>query len=237
MPCKEQTLVHGWCGELGGPEDGRACDDTKTSAEFACRERFAMFGNACIWCCALRRDVSVTSCPMSLAELLTSTEQRAGQSRQSNYSTGAASSCLFRQNEQPLLCEVRNGDGLKGDSVCQPPAVFHSCGQLPPPRAYQLALPLLLRDYTMSSSRTLTSTLVRTALRPKTVRLPVNNRLASIRAHTAVMSTISEAITKDHRELEQYYNEIVNSADVDHQQRFGNQFTCKPNPARLLRVC
>jgi len=39
------------------------------------------------------------------------------------------------------------------------------------------------------------------------------------------MTTISEAITKDHRELEQYYHEIVNSTDRDHQQRFGNQFT------------
>ncbi|KAK3306740.1 uncharacterized protein B0T15DRAFT_573673 [Chaetomium strumarium] len=39
------------------------------------------------------------------------------------------------------------------------------------------------------------------------------------------MSTISEVITKDHRELEQYYNEVVNSSDHDHQERFGNQFT------------
>jgi len=39
------------------------------------------------------------------------------------------------------------------------------------------------------------------------------------------MSTISDAITKDHRELEQYYNEVVNSSDLDHQQRYGNQFT------------
>ena len=39
------------------------------------------------------------------------------------------------------------------------------------------------------------------------------------------MSTISEAIIKDHRELEQYYNEVVNSSDHDHQVRFGNQFT------------
>jgi hypothetical protein len=38
-------------------------------------------------------------------------------------------------------------------------------------------------------------------------------------------STISDAIIKDHRELEQYYNEITNSSDYDHQQRFGNQFT------------
>jgi hemerythrin superfamily protein len=39
------------------------------------------------------------------------------------------------------------------------------------------------------------------------------------------MSTITDAITKDHRELEQYYNEVVNSSDLDHQQRYGNQFT------------
>ncbi|KAK0622309.1 hypothetical protein B0T14DRAFT_426841 [Immersiella caudata] len=38
-------------------------------------------------------------------------------------------------------------------------------------------------------------------------------------------SPISEAIIKDCRELEQYYNEIANSTDHDHQQRFGNQFT------------
>jgi len=39
------------------------------------------------------------------------------------------------------------------------------------------------------------------------------------------MSSISEAITKDHRELEDYYNEVINSTDHDHQERFGNQFT------------
>ncbi len=38
------------------------------------------------------------------------------------------------------------------------------------------------------------------------------------------MSTISDAIIKDHRELQQYYNEITNSSDHDHQDRFGNQF-------------
>ena len=39
------------------------------------------------------------------------------------------------------------------------------------------------------------------------------------------MSTISDTITKDHRELERYYNEVVDSNDHDHQERFGNQFT------------
>ena len=39
-------------------------------------------------------------------------------------------------------------------------------------------------------------------------------------------TSITDAITKDHRELEQYYNEVVNNPDShDHQQRFGNQFT------------
>lgn len=38
------------------------------------------------------------------------------------------------------------------------------------------------------------------------------------------MTSISDAIIKDHRELEKYYNEVVNSSDHDHQERFGNQF-------------
>lgn len=50
-------------------------------------------------------------------------------------------------------------------------------------------------------------------------------RQSTLRSSVANMSTISEAITKDHRELEQYYNEVINSDDHDHQQRFGNQFT------------
>lgn len=38
------------------------------------------------------------------------------------------------------------------------------------------------------------------------------------------MAPMSEAIIKDHRELEQYYNEVINSTDHDHQERYGNQF-------------
>lgn len=39
------------------------------------------------------------------------------------------------------------------------------------------------------------------------------------------MPTISQVITHDHRELEQYYNEVINNeGNQDHQQRFGNQF-------------
>jgi hemerythrin superfamily protein len=38
------------------------------------------------------------------------------------------------------------------------------------------------------------------------------------------MSTISDAVIEDHREMEEYYNEVVNSTNHEHQQRFGNQF-------------
>lgn len=51
--------------------------------------------------------------------------------------------------------------------------------------------------------------------------------LASRSIQQAVrMSTISEAIIKDHRELKEYYNEVVNNpGNHDHQDRYGNQFT------------
>ncbi|KAF1809801.1 hypothetical protein P152DRAFT_461187 [Eremomyces bilateralis CBS 781.70] len=47
----------------------------------------------------------------------------------------------------------------------------------------------------------------------------------SLSSRIAAMSTISDAITKDHRELEAYYKEVINSSDHDHQERYGNQFT------------
>jgi hemerythrin-like domain-containing protein len=34
-----------------------------------------------------------------------------------------------------------------------------------------------------------------------------------------------DALKKDHGELASYYNEVINSNDHDHQERFGNQFT------------
>jgi len=48
---------------------------------------------------------------------------------------------------------------------------------------------------------------------------------ASACRYIAHMPMISDAIVKDHRELEQYYNEVIGSTDSDHQQRYGNQFT------------
>ena len=41
----------------------------------------------------------------------------------------------------------------------------------------------------------------------------------------ALLSTISDAIAKDHRELKDYYNGIVNNTNRDHQTRYQNQFT------------
>ncbi|KZF22966.1 hypothetical protein L228DRAFT_238856 [Xylona heveae TC161] len=39
------------------------------------------------------------------------------------------------------------------------------------------------------------------------------------------MSTISDAIKQDHREIEEYYDKIVNSSDQDTQTRYQNLFT------------
>ncbi|KAF2870069.1 HHE domain-containing protein [Massariosphaeria phaeospora] len=39
------------------------------------------------------------------------------------------------------------------------------------------------------------------------------------------MRVASEAITRDHREIEKYYDEVVSTTDKDHQTRYGNQFT------------
>ena len=77
----------------------------------------------------------------------------------------------------------------------------------------------------MFASRALASPLARAAYRPLSTRLSARPAVF-LRGQIALASTISEAITKDHRELEAYYNEVVNNpADIDHQTRYGNQFT------------
>lgn len=76
----------------------------------------------------------------------------------------------------------------------------------------------------MFSPRAIVSPLARVAFKPQTVRITARPSLLRVQAMSA--STVSEAITKDHRELEQYYNEIVkNPDDIDHITRYGNQFT------------
>ncbi|WAO97340.1 Hemerythrin domain-containing protein [Fusarium falciforme] len=72
----------------------------------------------------------------------------------------------------------------------------------------------------MSLTRTLLLPQLRATIRPQHFRVAQ----FPLRVRIAAMSSVSDAIIKDHRELEQYYNEVINSADHDHQQRFGNQF-------------
>lgn len=72
----------------------------------------------------------------------------------------------------------------------------------------------------MSSIRAILTPQLRAAIKPRTFRL----QQSPFRFQIAAMSAISDAIVKDHRELKEYYNEVVNSTDHDHQQRFGNQF-------------
>ncbi|KAF1915877.1 hypothetical protein BDU57DRAFT_594730 [Ampelomyces quisqualis] len=73
----------------------------------------------------------------------------------------------------------------------------------------------------MFSVRTCIIPGARAAARPQVVRIPFRSSFAITRS----ASTISEAITNDHRELKKYYDEIVNNPDnIDHQTRYGNQF-------------
>ncbi|KAF4503324.1 hypothetical protein FAGAP_478 [Fusarium agapanthi] len=72
----------------------------------------------------------------------------------------------------------------------------------------------------MSSIRAILTPQLRAAIRPKHFR----TFQKPIQFQVAAMSAVSDAIVKDHRELKDYYNEVVNSTDHDHQQRFGNQF-------------
>ncbi|KAK4227807.1 hypothetical protein QBC38DRAFT_499150 [Podospora fimiseda] len=66
----------------------------------------------------------------------------------------------------------------------------------------------------------------RLPLRPA---LPVQTLFRAIQTQNhlgvASMATITQAITNDHRDLQDCYNEVINSTDLDHMQRWGNQFT------------
>ncbi|KAF1978810.1 HHE domain-containing protein [Bimuria novae-zelandiae CBS 107.79] len=78
----------------------------------------------------------------------------------------------------------------------------------------------------MFAARNFAVPVARAACRPQAVVAPANARLASLRAHIAALSTVSEPIIHDHKELKQFYNEVVNNSnDHDHQDRYGNQFT------------
>jgi hemerythrin-like domain-containing protein len=76
----------------------------------------------------------------------------------------------------------------------------------------------------MFPARAFASPIARAAFRPQVARISLNSRAFSV-SQIVRTSTVSEAITTDHRELEKYYNEVINSKDIDHQTRYGNQFT------------
>jgi hemerythrin superfamily protein len=78
----------------------------------------------------------------------------------------------------------------------------------------------------MFAARNFVAPVARASFRPQVVQGPVNAQLASLRARIATMSTVSDPIIHDHKELNQYYNEVINNPnDHDHQERYGNQFT------------
>lgn len=89
-----------------------------------------------------------------------------------------------------------------------------------------------VRDYSIYVSSKFFNDMI--SVRPAarcSAQLLTGLRFSPATGHTYVtfptaMATITDAITKDHRELEQYYNEVIrNAGNHDLQQRFGNQFT------------
>lgn len=78
----------------------------------------------------------------------------------------------------------------------------------------------------MFSARNFIAPIARTSFRPRVIQAPANAQIASLRARIAALSTVSEPVIHDHKELSQYYNEVINNPyDHDHQERYGNQFT------------
>lgn len=75
------------------------------------------------------------------------------------------------------------------------------------------------RPLTRASLLPSTAAAVRT---PFVLPLPIIRKLAT--ASTPDYPTISEAIKNDHRELETYYQNIMEAKDKDTQERWQNQF-------------
>lgn len=75
----------------------------------------------------------------------------------------------------------------------------------------------------MFSIRNFATPIARAAFRPQVAGSSVSRAFATSQVLRA--PALTEAITSDHRDLEKYYNIIVNSKDADEQERYGNQFT------------
>ncbi|KAK7178158.1 HHE domain-containing protein [Paraphaeosphaeria sporulosa] len=76
----------------------------------------------------------------------------------------------------------------------------------------------------MFAARSFVAPVARAPIRPQAAWIPVHIRVSTLRARIAAMSTVSDVIIHDHKELKDCYDEIVNSTDHDHQARYGNQF-------------
>jgi len=59
---------------------------------------------------------------------------------------------------------------------------------------------------------------------PPTTAIKLARAISSTPTTSSEQSTVTEAITKDHRELEDYYSQITSSSDADHQTRYQNLF-------------
>ena len=78
----------------------------------------------------------------------------------------------------------------------------------------------------MFSTRNFIAPIARASFRPRVIQAYPNAQIASLRARIAAISTVSDPIIHDHKELNQFYNEVINNpTDHDHQDRYGNQFT------------
>lgn len=76
----------------------------------------------------------------------------------------------------------------------------------------------------MLTTRVYTTQIARAAFRHQVAGVSANSR-AFATSQILRAPALTEAITSDHTALKEYYNEVVNSKDVDHQTRYGNQFT------------
>lgn len=52
----------------------------------------------------------------------------------------------------------------------------------------------------------------------------LSNSRSFASSHILGAPALTEAITGDHKKILEYYNEVVSSKDVEHQERYGNQF-------------
>ncbi len=75
----------------------------------------------------------------------------------------------------------------------------------------------------MTSIRTLILPICKSTSKSQIIRKSIINRTFAT-SHIFRVPALTKAITSDHREIEKWYQEVVKSNDVEHQERCGNQF-------------